>query len=46
MAIEVVTRCDEAERVRFALKLFQVPLDTMRSVAMNDEWRSRIGVWE
>ena len=43
LSLEVVARCDGEERVRFALKLVLVSLDTMRSVPIDDAWRERFG---
>lgn len=43
LSLEVAAHCDGEERVRFALKLVLVSLDTMRSVPIDDAWRERFG---
>ncbi|HMO48126.1 MAG TPA: thioesterase family protein [Rubrivivax sp.] len=43
LSLELAARCEGKERVRFALKLVLVSLDTMRAVPINDSWRERFG---
>ncbi len=43
LSLEVEAHCEGALRVRFALKLVLVSLDSMRAVPVDDAWRERFG---
>ncbi|WP_026355030.1 acyl-CoA thioesterase [Massilia niastensis] len=45
MTLAITARCGEQERVRFFLKIVLISLDSMRSVAIEGEWRDKFSAF-